>query len=547
VPNCTLEVNEPPATSLRKARAVGVVTLLTVVVSACGYLREATLAACFGISAVMDAYFGAMFIPIILYTVLISGALSPVFIPILLEQDSKGDRAQLSETFSVLINTVVLLLTIIIGIGILTAHTWLRLLFAGYSAETIQLATRLTYIMLPAMLFLALAGVLTAVLNGFNRFALASFAPCLGSLAIVVATLFSRGNGAIYIVAFATAAGFVLQFLLLLPTTRSLGIQYRPSFNLRHAANRRLLRLGAPLCGYLMLANASVLLERNLASSLSAGAVATISYAMRLFAVPATFLVAPLAVVVYPQFARQALWGKLDHLKKHVSDMFRVVVFIFLPLSIWIVLNALPLTRILYEHGQFGLQDSLITARVFTLYSIGILPNAIGIIVLRCFYAIQDTVTPMLAEAIDLVFYFFIASLLSKHYGLVGLALARGMSFILVSGIFITVLHKKHGLMEIDRNFVIFALKTTLASSSVMAVSFACAHLLHQLVDGGSIFSRLIGISVSGFLSTALFLAIAWLLRIPETTRVVEALFAMRRERGAALERLTDVEPQFNS
>src|SRR5262245_23846856 len=113
--------------------------------------------------------------------------------------------------------------------------------------------------------------------------------------------------------------------------------------------------------------------------------------------------------------------GEVGPIEETGSAMCRVVMFIFLPLSTWIVLNALPLTGILYEHGQFGWQDSLITARVFTFYSIGILPNAIGIIVLCCFYAIQDTITPMLAEAIDLGFYFLIASLLSKYYGLVGL------------------------------------------------------------------------------------------------------------------------------
>ena len=90
MPTYVSAVNQPPAKSLRQAHVVGVVGILTVVVSALGYLREATLAGRFGSSAVMDAYFGAMFIPVVVYTVLISGSLSPVSIPILLEQHSKG-------------------------------------------------------------------------------------------------------------------------------------------------------------------------------------------------------------------------------------------------------------------------------------------------------------------------------------------------------------------------------------------------------------------------------------------------------------------------
>jgi putative peptidoglycan lipid II flippase len=537
----------PMAPALHRVRAVGVVSILTVLVAVSGYFREAILAARFGISAVMDGYFGAIFIPIILYTVLITGALSPVFIPILLEQDTNDSHRQLSETFSVLINTVLLFLMLVIGLGVLTAHIWLRVLFSGYDPATIQLATQLTYIMFPAVLFLALAGILTALCNGFDKFALPSFAPSLGSFAIILAALFARGTRAIYIVAAATAIGFLLQFLVLVPPTLSLGVRYRPFVNLRHPANARLLRLGGPLFAYLMIANACAFLERNLASGLSTGAVATITYAMRLFTVPANFLVAPLAVVLYPQLARHALCENLDHLRRQVSRIFRLVLFIFLPLSIWISFNALPLTRLFYEHGHFALQDSVVTARVFRLYSIGILPNALGIIVLRCFYAVQDTVTPLLAEAVDLVFYVVTATFLAKHYGLAGLALARGMSFVVVAGILIIALRNRHSLLKMDWDLFTFSLRTTLASLVLVFVNWTFLHFLQHVFDGGGLFGRLLGIVTSLCLSTGIFLIAARLLNIPETAHILGILRALYRERVDALQGLSQVEPGFNS
>jgi putative peptidoglycan lipid II flippase len=127
----------------RRARAVGVVSVLTVVVAAFGYLREAVLAARFGVSTTMDAYFGAVFIPTMVYMVLIAGTLSPVFIPILMHEDVTEGRAKLSETFSVITNFVVLLLAGIVCCALLTAHKWLPLLFPGFSAATTAVTTHL--------------------------------------------------------------------------------------------------------------------------------------------------------------------------------------------------------------------------------------------------------------------------------------------------------------------------------------------------------------------------------------------------------------------
>src|SRR5258707_6357201 len=84
------EVSSPPV--FRPTRAVGIVSVLSVVVAVLGYLREASLAGRFGVSATMDAYFAAVFIPNTLFTVLIAGTLSPIFIPILLAESGTDDR-----------------------------------------------------------------------------------------------------------------------------------------------------------------------------------------------------------------------------------------------------------------------------------------------------------------------------------------------------------------------------------------------------------------------------------------------------------------------
>lgn len=537
-PGLITETKESCAPARPRAHTVGVLSILTTAVAICGYLREATLASRFGVSATMDAYFGATFIPTLVYMVLIAGTFSPVFISILAQQGAIDNSAKLSETFSVVTTFSLVLLGALVFGGMATASKWMPLLFVGYSPETIKTSLQLIQIIFPATLFVAAAGILTAVLNTFHRFSLAASAPALSSIAVIAAALSSRGPKAIFIVALGTAVGFVLQFLLLVPATASLGVRFVPTFRLRHPAVRILMRLGGPLFLYLVVGNALLFLERNLASRVSAGAVSTLNYATRLFAVPSNFLVGPLATVAYPLFATEAVREGRGNLRSQVLRLLRLVIFLFLPLTAWTILNALPITRLLYERGQFGLQDSVITSRVLMLYSIGILPFAIGVILLRCFYAVQDTVTPLVAELIGLGFYAFAATSLTARFGLAGLAASRGCAFYVVSAILIVVLSKKLGLLRVGADFLLFFLRTSAATAAMGVISWTTLHLLQPAFDSAHTIVRGLTMFVILFGSAVFFLAVARLLGVSEAAKVVRtgvALLgsAVSRERAA--------------
>jgi putative peptidoglycan lipid II flippase len=505
---------------LRMGRTAGVVGALMVLVSVVGYLREAALAARFGVSTTMDAYFGAIFIPNILYFVLIAGTVSPVLIPILLQEETGADETRRSESFSVVTTFSLLLLVVIIGLSLPGAHLWLAWLFPGFSHATLETAVHLVYIIFPAVLFLAVAGILTAVLNGCHKFALASFAPAFASASVISAVLFARGERAIYVVGIATAVGFLLQFLVLVPATLSLGIRYRPIFNFRHPAIKKLLRLGIPLFLYLAVASASSVMERNLASRLSAGAVSTLSYALRLFTVPSNFMAAPLAIVAYPGFAREAARVRRGELGAQVAKIFRLVIFLFLPVTIWTVINALVVTRLLYEHGRFLSADSLLTARVLAVYSVGILPNAIAMVLLRCYFAVEDTITPLFAETLALISFVLAAPILSRHFGIGGLVAARASAFFLVTGVLVYVLARRKALLNLDWDFLNFLIRTVVASSGMGVMSWLGLHLLNGPFNSGGTMVRFMVAIMLMAISGATYLFLARLLKLGEARQI---------------------------
>ena len=284
--------------------------------------------------------------------------------------------------------------------------------------------------------------------------------------------------------------------------------------------------------------NISGFLERNLASRLSAGAVSILAYAMRLFTVPASFFAAPLAIVAYPQFAHEAARGEKGELPNKISRVIRLVWFVFLPVTVLLMLNALPITRFVYEHGRFSPADSFITARALALYGTGILPNALAIVLLRCFFAIQDTVTPLWAEVVNLGFYAVAAVVMARHFGIAGLALARGAGFFPFAAILVFVLWKRRGLLRLDLDFLNFLWRSVTAAIVLALVNWISMRLFQKWFDGGNAPVRLGIIFGVLLLAGTAFLIVARLLRLDEASQIMSAvrdLMAVRGDRSALI------------
>jgi len=530
----TVATHSRDALPSRRSRIVGAVTAISIGVAVMGYLREATLAARFGVSSTMDAYFGAIFVPNTIYLILVVGTVSPILIPILL-QHGADNRRRVSESFSVIANFVLILFAAVVICGLGTARYWLAWLFPGFTPGTQTASLKLLYIILPAIPILALAGTLTATLNAFHKYSLAAFAPALSSIAVIVAALVARGEHAIYIVGISTTVGFLLQFLVLVPAVRALGISYRLTFNFRHPAILRLIKLGSPLLLYLAVANASLVIERNLASTISSGAVATLTYALRLFAVPSNFIVAPLMVVAYPYLAREARRENYGELRQEVTRVFRIVIFVFVPATVWLAINALPITRVLYERGNFAPADSSIVALVFSLYAIGILPNAITVLLLRCFYAAEDTITPLWVESIDLVYFVFCAPILAHRFGLPGLAIARAIAFVLVAALLTFVLWRVRRLMTFNRSLLNFVTRIVVASAAMAVVSALGLRVLQGSFDHANTLLRAGFVGTQLAIDAAVFFGAASLMRVREAKTLLSLtgdLSSQRAQQG---------------
>jgi putative peptidoglycan lipid II flippase len=125
------------------------------------------------------------------------------------------------------------------------------------------------------------------------------------------------------------------------------------------------------------------------------GAAASIYYGERFYQLPVGILGVAIATVIYPLLARHA--ARRDHgsLSTDLTLGLRLVVFTALPAGIGIMLLAHPITKVLFQRGEFTSQDAERAARMIAGYSSGVWAYCALPLLVRGFYAVGNRTAPV--------------------------------------------------------------------------------------------------------------------------------------------------------
>ena len=507
-------------------RGPGLIALFTTVAgfgllaNVLGYLREIALAASYGSSATTDAFFGAVFIPNTLYTIIASGAGAAVLVPVLVEYRQKGD-AEARELALTLLNLTSLILLILTLALTLTSSFWIRLVFPGFASGTNRLAVDLAWVLNPSVLFLSVAAILAGVLNAFGHFRVVAVAPCIGNVVTVLAICMSAHWGGIQGAALGVAIGALVQFAVMAWMAFSRAVRYKMRLRIGHPGVKAFAGMAAPTIAYLVVAYLSLTAERVFASGFSPGALSMLSYAMRLFVLPASIVAGSIATVLHTEFSVFASRGEMDQLGVSFRRGVDLAILVLIPVSIGALVFSRTIVAAAYGYGKFSGENVGTTAATFAAYSLGIIPLALATLCQRLFYALRMPRMLLIIECAAFAVYLITAPALGRLFSLPGLALARSGSFFLVGGLSLAFAvsslapqYRRVWLIAQFGRCGLAAVPTTLfwialaAEASRMDPSAAGWARLFVLVAGGSV-------------GAALYLAVAHALRCREADNVI--------------------------
>jgi putative peptidoglycan lipid II flippase len=162
----------------RVAKAAGIIMASMIASRILGYLRDVVIYAQFGQNELTDAYNAAFSIPDFLYMILVGGALSSAFIPVFSGYLAKDNEQEAWQVASILFNSIIVLLTAGLTLGLIYTPFLIRLLVPGFDLATVELTVMLTRIMFAQTVFMVLSGISVAILNSYKHF----LAPAIGSV-----------------------------------------------------------------------------------------------------------------------------------------------------------------------------------------------------------------------------------------------------------------------------------------------------------------------------------------------------------------------------
>ena len=416
-----------------------------------GLVRDVVYARFFGAGVVMDAFFVAFKLPNMFRRFFAEGAFSQSFVPVFAEYDENRTREEVQALADRVAGTLGIILFGFTLIGVIAAPVLISLAGMGWllnpdadSAEKFDLAVDMLRFTFPYLLFISLTALAGAILNTYQRFAAAAFAPVLLNVVLIIfaallAPNFSRPGVVLAIGVF--VAGLV-QLLFMLPSLARVKVLPKPKWGWQDTGVRRIVKLMLPAIFGSSVAQINILFDTLLASFLVTGSISWLYYSDRLMEFPLGVFGIALATVILPNLSREFAAESMDRFAATLDWALRVVMLIAVPAAVGLFVLAGPALVTIFYGGRFSIDDVMMARLSLMAYAFGLLGFTLVKVLVPGYFARQDTRTPVRIGVIALVVNMFLnitivvpwyqSGLPGPH---AGLAIATSLSAMLNAGL----------------------------------------------------------------------------------------------------------------
>lgn len=543
-PDAPQAVELPPEDSQAAfVRHTAVMSAGTALSRITGFLRLAAMAYALGIAEtrLADAYNIANITPNIIYELALGGVLSSVFVPVFVEWLQAHGRDQAWDVARRVFTITLVSLSAICVMGIVFAPWIIRLYTVGVPAGQRPIVDELSTFFLrwfmPQIVFYGIGAVATGLLNAHRRFAAPMFAPIVNNVIVIgtfltFAALSHPGQTVLatgpqkVVLAFGTTMGVVGMTVALWPALRLLGFRFRWRSGWRDEAVLRIAHLAKWVVVYVVSNQLGFLVIVILAARVEGGYTA-FAAAFMLFQLPHSIFVVSVFTALLPAMSSRWVDDDRTAFRDLLAQGLRWTAVIVVPASFGYIVLAVPIVRLLLQHGVAGPKSTDLVAGILVYFSIGLFVFSAFQLLLRAYYAMQDTKTPALVNigavvlntVVDLVF------VLVLNLGVKGLALGNTVAYAL--GALALLFLIRHRLGSIRGRWVLSGLvRTLLAATLTAGVAWATARATEQLVDTGVLPGQAVQVLLAVLAGMVAFVGAALMLRIEEVDVVRRQLAA---------------------
>ena len=477
------------------------VTMLSKVL---GLLRDMLLASTFGTGISAAAYEAASRLPITLFDFALGGVVTAAFIPIFNELMVKEGKAS-AFTFANRYFNLILCITLIIAVlGMIFSYPLVSFLAPDVSDAVKELATPLSRVMFPMIIFTGIAYCFVGILQSFEKYTLPAIMSLVSNLVMVMYFYTLSDKFDVWGLSVALVIGWFLQAAIQAPAAHKLGFRFKPTFSFKDEYIVRSMKMALPILVCSWLQPVCNVINTRFASGFEGDSgITMVNYANRLYIIIVGVFSFVATNLLFPKLSRSEAEGDSNGARTFAASSVKILLYLMIPLAAGIYFLAEPITRAIFMRGAFTAHDAEMTASVLKLLAIGIPFMSANEVFTKLFFAMQRVKAPMLASVAAIIANIILVTVMVKTLGFDGIALSSSITIALCAALNYILLSTKGSLFK-TADFI--DLLKSVAATAVMSI---CVYFMHTYLPFDADIIRIIiiggaGIAVYGIIMLVL-------------------------------------------
>ncbi|GAA1921751.1 murein biosynthesis integral membrane protein MurJ [Streptomyces sodiiphilus] len=455
---------QPPAPAPRPAgrgssllKSSAVMAAGTLVSRVTGFVRQLVIVAALGAAVLGDTYTIAWALPSMIYILTIGGGLNSVFVPQLvrsMKNDEDGGEAYANR----LLTLVMVILAALVLIAVLVAPLLIRMMSAKIADDPAanEVAVTFARYCLPTIFFMGVHVILGQILNARDRFGPMMWTPVLNNIVVIFTFgMFlwiygvqrSSGLGVdsipaegVRLLGIGTLLGLVVQAVAMVPYLRAAGFRIRPRFDWIGHGMGKAARLAKWTVLFVLANQAGLVVVSQFATwagdnAEQAGYPGTgfIAYnsALLIWQMPQAIITVSVMAALLPRISRSAADGDTAAVRDDLSHGLRTSAVAIVPIAFSFVALGVPMCLMLF--GSAGEAGARSFGYILMAFGLGLIPFSAQYVVLRAFYAYEDTKTPFYNTVIVSVLWIALSAasfvVLPDRWVVAGIAFSYGIAY----------------------------------------------------------------------------------------------------------------------
>ena len=446
------------ASSLLKSSAV--MAAGTLVSRLTGFVRSLVITAALGAALLGDSFTIAYTLPTMIYILTVGGGLNSVFVPQLvrsMKDDEDGGEAYANR----LLTLVMVALGVIVAIAVFAAPLLIHLMSSTIANDPAanNVATTFARYCLPTIFFMGVHVVMGQILNARGRFGAMMWTPVLNNIVMIFTFgmfIWVYGTSAeshmgvqtippegIRLLGIGTLLGLVVQALAMIPYLREAGFRFRPRFDWKGHGLGKTVKLAKWTVLFVFANQAGVLVVTQLATAAGkasgrngAGFLAY-SNAQLIWGMPQAIITVSVMAALLPRISRAAHDNDPGAVRDDISQGLRNSAVAIVPVAFAFLALGVPMCTLLYSSS--GTEAARSMGFILMAFGLGLIPYSVQYVVLRGFYAYEDTRTPfyntVIVAAVNAAASALCYVVLPAQWAVVGMAASYGLAYAVGVGI----------------------------------------------------------------------------------------------------------------